>query len=634
MVPCVQKEEASMRRQVLLVVSCWALFVVSFPILTYFAKSGGLSGVLLVFLLAFVAWTWGERAGLLSSFAGLVYANAVLIAENRIVQHRPLSWVWVAIALLLTMFVLCVTDLVGRLSGAVKQKSKAESAHRAAATRILAMLKALPDHVFEFDRHGRIHDFRPSQADPLRNPLGPSPVGQTVLELLPFEVSAAVMKALEEASESGQSKSQVFSVTREAKTRWYELSVAAIGELSDPDCRFIALGRDITERRTLEQQLIQSQKMEAVGRLAGGIAHDFNNILQAIIGFTELILTKDREKDDVDKHVNIIKDSAIKAASLTQHLLAFSRKQLLAPKVVDIDALVEESLQMLRRMLGENISITHESEAIANYVRVDPAQFGQVLTNLAVNARDAMLLGGRLGVKVMRVVVQAEDPSRSSEMPPGEYVLIQVSDTGSGMDEETLSHLFEPFFTTKVLGKGTGLGLSIVYGVVKQSGGYIYVQSKLGDGTTFRIYLPRVSGHEDSPRSCPDEEHRGVETILVVEDEENVSRLIFQHLSACGYKVLQASNGAEAIGVFSQSEGHIDLLLTDVVLPDTSGDRVAQRFRAQNPLGCVAFMTGYSDSTDLIETARKENAIILQKPFALAQLSRRIREVLDQPRTG
>lgn len=392
----------------------------------------------------------------------------------------------------------------------------------------------------------------------MRDRLGPSPVGQTVLELLPSDVSAAVMKAIEEASESGHSRSQIFPVTREGKTRWYEMSVAAIGDPQDPDCRFIALGRDISERKTLEQQLIQSQKMEAVGRLAGGVAHDFNNILQTIIGFSELILGKDSERQDVDTHVNIIKDSARRAASLTQHLLAFSRKQMLAPRVVDVDALIEETLQMLRRMLGENISIFHESEAVANHVRVDPAQFGQVIMNLAVNARDAMSRGGRLGIVVKRAEIRDED-SRAPEMLPGDYVRLQVSDTGSGMDQETLSHLFEPFFTTKMLGRGTGLGLSIVYGVVKQSGGYIYVESELGNGTTFSIYLPRVPAQEENQRSCPDQEQYGAETILVVEDEREVSHLIFQSLTGCGYRILQARTGVEAEEICRQYGNRIHL---------------------------------------------------------------------------
>jgi signal transduction histidine kinase len=438
-----------------------------------------------------------------------------------------------------------------------------------------------------------------------------------------------LMNALGEASEKGYSRSEIFSISREGKTRWYEFSVAAIGDSKDTDCRFIALGRDITERRTLEQQLVQSQKMEAVGRLAGGIAHDFNNILQAILGFCELTLTKADEKWEVDRYVNIIRDSALRAASLTQHLLAFSRKQLLVPRVIGVNAFIEETIQMLRRMIGENISIVHESDAMENHVRVDPGQFGQVMTNLAVNARDAMPHGGQLRISVKRADIIGENFAPSSEMLPGEYVLIQVSDTGTGMDQETLSYLFEPFFTTKVLGRGTGLGLSIVYGVVKQSGGYIYVDSRLAQGTTFSIYLPRVRENEEGPKSCPDERLYGTETILLVEDEITVRRLIYQHLSSCGYRVFQAADGNAAIELCRQNAGQLQLLLADVGLPDMKGHTVAKEFRSTNPLGRAIFMTGYTDSIDLGESLQRESTTVLQKPFALKELVAAIRRALD-----
>ncbi|HUI71016.1 MAG TPA: PAS domain S-box protein [Spirochaetia bacterium] len=406
-----------------------------------------------------------------------------------------------------------------------------------------------------------------------------------------------------------------------------ELTIAPV-----PSRGYINLyGRDITEEKSLAAKFLQAQKMEAVGRLAGGVAHDFNNILQAIIGFSEMILAKSGEKLEVDKYVNIIKGSALRAASLTQHLLAFSRKQMLAPKVVDADLLIEESLEMLTRVLGENISITHESEAKDNHVRVDPGQFGQVITNLAVNARDAMPHGGNLRINVSRREAPGESSVPSFEMLPGEYVLIQVSDTGTGMDQETLSHLFEPFFTTKALGRGTGLGLSIVYGVVRQSGGYIDVESTLGTGTTFSIYLPRVVQIEESPKSCPEQQHNGTETILVVEDEDDVRRLVYQYLSSCGYRVLEAKDGNTARDICRRTGGQIQLLLEDIVLPDMRGDVVAREFSAANPLGRIVFMTGYADATDLPESAKRIGALVLQKPFALSELAARMRQALDQP---
>ncbi len=438
------------------------------------------------------------------------------------------------------------------------------------------------------------------------------------------------MSAIAEAGEKGHSGSRAFSVTREGRTRWYETTVAAIGDHQDPEGRFIALVRDITERKTLEQQLAESQKMEAIGRLAGGIAHDFNNILQVIIGFCELILGKAGHEPQTEKQVTTIREAALRAASLTQHLLAFSRRQMLIPRVIDVDALVRESLEMLGRMLGEHISATHTTDGGENRVRADPGQFGQVITNLAVNARDAMPFGGRLTIRVRRVDLAAADPSRPAEVVPGPYVLLQVTDTGTGMDEETLSHLFEPFFTTKVLGRGTGLGLSIVYGAVKQSGGYITVDSRPGAGTTFSLYFPRVSEGESARANCADEEHVGTETVLLVEDEEDVRRLIHRHLSGCGYRVVQAADGRTALDALRQGAGPIDLLLVDVVLPDIRGDRVAQEFRLAFPKGKVVFMTGYTDTTGLVETVQRESAAILQKPFTLSSLGRRVRLALDE----
>jgi signal transduction histidine kinase/ActR/RegA family two-component response regulator len=388
---------------------------------------------------------------------------------------------------------------------------------------------------------------------------------------------------------------------------------------------------DVTEHRALEQQLRQSQKMEAVGRLAGGIAHDFNNLLMVISGYSEFLLEKIGPDAVLRGPAQEIANAAERATSLTRQLLAFSRKQMLAPKNVDVDALIEESLQMLARMVGENISIAHTTDGGPNLIRVDSGQYVQVITNLAVNARDAMPSGGKLEINVRRRQVAEADPARPPEMLPGDYVLIQVSDTGTGMDEETLSHLFEPFFTTKVLGRGTGMGLSIVYGVVKQSGGYIHAESKLGSGTTFSINLPRIPGEQENPKSCPEEEHHGTETILLVEDEDDVRRLIHQHLSACGYKVLQAGDGNTAVGICRRHASQVRLLLVDVVLPDIRGDRVSQEFRAVNPLGRVVFMTGYTDSTGFVESAQREDMAILQKPFTPSELAARIRQVLDQP---
>jgi two-component system, cell cycle sensor histidine kinase and response regulator CckA len=386
---------------------------------------------------------------------------------------------------------------------------------------------------------------------------------------------------------------------------------------------------DITERRALEEQFVQAQKMESVGRLAGGIAHDFNNILQVILGFCEILLTTDTDPQDVVRVVKTIKESAERAAALTMQLLAFSRKQSVVFSAVDLAALVRDSRDMLAQMLGEDILVTHELEGDGAVVNADAGQLQQVLMNLAVNARDAMPEGGKLTISIQRSVIGAGDTGRPVEMSPGDYVLLQVSDTGVGMNAETLSRLFEPFFTTKELGKGTGLGLSIVYGIVKQTKGHVFVESRLGGGTTFKIYLPRVPGAPETARTREGSERRGTETVLLVEDEDGVRNLVQRQLAASGYQVLTASDGTEALEVCRKNPGGIDVLLTDVVLPGARGGKVAEAFRVSNPGGRVIYMTGYTDASGFEDRARREGATILQKPFTLSSLVSGIRQVLS-----
>jgi len=289
---------------------------------------------------------------------------------------------------------------------------------------------------------------------------------------------------------------------------------------------------------------------------------------------------------------------------------------------------------MLARMLGEDIRVEHETSGDGNFVKVDPGQLQQVVMNLAVNARDAMPDGGTLTIKVQSVEVGRNEVGRPIEIPPGRYVLVQVRDTGVGMDKATMSHLFEPFFTTKELGKGTGLGLSIVYGVVKQSDGYVYAESELGTGSTFNVFLPRVLGEAQMEPIDPAFDCRGEAKILLVEDEDGVRTLMMQHLSGCGYTMLEASDGAEALSICRQNAGQIDLLLTDVVLPGIRGTKDAEGFRETNPNGRVIYMTGYTDSVTFAESARKESASILQKPFTLTDLGRCITQVLQSSRGG
>jgi two-component system, cell cycle sensor histidine kinase and response regulator CckA len=383
----------------------------------------------------------------------------------------------------------------------------------------------------------------------------------------------------------------------------------------------------LAERRALEEQLRQAQKMEAIGRLAGGVAHDFNNLLTAILGYAELILDSD-PSPDVKHSVDEIRKAGERAAALTKQLLAFSRKQVLQPKILDLNEVLAEVDGMLRRTLGEDVTYEAERDPHLWRVLTDPGQLQQVLLNLAVNARDAMPEGGIIRIATRNVSLRAAKLPEVPKVDEGDYVLLEVSDTGHGMDPETLSHAFEPFFTTKERGKGTGLGLSTVYGIVKQSGGYIRIESDAGKGTRVLVYLRRVHGAADSPsnvspRSLP---RGGTETILLVEDEESVRRLASLLLERSGYRLLVASSAEEALETARGYAGKIDLLLTDVVLPGLNGRRLADLLAPERPSMKVVFASGYFDERGILEPGSD----FIQKPFNPDTLARSVRRALDR----
>jgi signal transduction histidine kinase/ActR/RegA family two-component response regulator len=385
-----------------------------------------------------------------------------------------------------------------------------------------------------------------------------------------------------------------------------------------------------------EEQLRHAQKLEAVGRLAGGIAHDFNNLLTAIIGYSELI--EKRNEGDTREHAQLIRKAGEQAAALTRQLLAFSRKQLLEPRVLDLNALIRDMEKLLQRVIGESIRIVIQTAPAETRVRADPSQLEQVLLNLGVNARDAMPGGGTLRIATQNVTLTpAEITSRTLEVEPGDYVALVVSDTGSGMDEETRSHIFEPFFTTKGPGKGTGLGLSTVYGIVKQSGGGIAVESAPGEGCTFSIFLPATTSELDAPEPAPaPTDNRGTETVLVVEDEEVVRQLICTSLSDVGYNVLCGATPHEGLRHAREHRNGIDLLVTDVVMPDMHGPVLAREIAPLQPEMKVLFVSGYSDSDISDQGAISPGLLVLQKPFTQEILAAKVREILDetQPATS
>jgi two-component system, cell cycle sensor histidine kinase and response regulator CckA len=400
----------------------------------------------------------------------------------------------------------------------------------------------------------------------------------------------------------------------------------------DKDRAFELFAEDVTERRALEQQLRQSQKMEAVGRLAGGIAHDFNNLLMVISGYSEFLLDRLGPEPALRGPAQEIAAASQRASTLTRQLLAFSRKQMLAPKILDLNGVVTENLKMLTRVIGEDIDLVMVPAAALGAVRADAGQIEQVIMNLAVNARDAMPSGGKLTIETSNISLDEEYSRFHAPLKPGDYVMLAISDTGMGMDSETQSHIFEPFFTTKGP-KGTGLGLSTVYGIVKQSGGYIWVYSEPGKGTTFKIYLPRVPERAEAAQVVVPAEpaftEPGTETILLAEDEANLRYLARQFLEKQGYKVIEAADGAVAMQIAVAHEGVIHLLLTDVIMPGMNGRELAQRISEIRPQTKILYMSGYTENVIGHNGTLDAGIRLLQKPFTLRELKSKVREVLD-----
>jgi nitrogen-specific signal transduction histidine kinase/CheY-like chemotaxis protein len=384
--------------------------------------------------------------------------------------------------------------------------------------------------------------------------------------------------------------------------------------------------RDITQQKTLETELRQAQRMETVGQLAGGIAHDFNNLLTAIIGRTEFLAHAENLDASQREDVEEIRLAGTRAASLTRQLLAFSRKQVLTPRVVDLNGVIRDMEPMLRRLIGEDIVVRIVLDEELGHITADRGQVEQVLLNLCVNARDAMPDGGALSIKTANV--SALDLSPTPDAPSRDLVMLFVSDTGHGMDEETRAHIFEPFFTTKPEGKGTGLGLSTVYGIVKQSGAAITVDSGIGRGTSFRILFPRTDAELSAPQLIP-RSREGTETLLLVEDERSVRELADRILSDRGYKVTPCSDGKEALRAFASAPGEIDIVVTDLIMPGMSGRELVQALRQIRPGVAALYVSGYTEDEIIRRGLHDPNVAFLQKPFTADELTNKVRAVLD-----
>ncbi|MGA8273314.1 MAG: PAS domain S-box protein [Candidatus Sulfotelmatobacter sp.] len=419
---------------------------------------------------------------------------------------------------------------------------------------------------------------------------------------------------------------------KDGATITVRISGRAVASEDEPADVLEAIAEDITERRVLEDQFRQSQKMEAVGRLAGGIAHDFNNLLMVVSGYSEVLLDQLRSDDPLHSKAEAIQQASDRATTLTRQLLAFSRKQHLELKVVDVNTIVQDMERLLRPLIGEDIELTTNLAPAIGCTRADAGQLEQVIMNLVVNAKDAMPNGGKICIRTASVTLDESYRPENTFIKHGPYIMISVSDNGQGMDRETQARIFEPFFTTKEKGKGTGLGLSTVYGIIKQSGGYVFVQSELGRGTVFTIYFPSVEG--------PSEAHAapfflatagGSETILLVEDEDSVRQLVRETLQSRGYRVLEAANGAAALALAATHTDSIHLVITDVVMPGLSGHELVQQLLPTRPSAKVLYLSGYAEEAFASPLPVEDQTAFLQKPFTLQSLSRKVREVLGTP---
>jgi len=501
---------------------------------------------------------------------------------------------------------------------------------------LAATLGSIGDGVIATDERGRVRFLNAlaerltgwTQADAIGRDVGE--VFQIVDEASRQPVKNPALDALEREEPTAPAPDTVL-IDKAGLERPIDDSAAPIRDENGKVSGAVLVFRDITERRHLEGHLRQAQKMEAVGRLAGGIAHDFNNIMTIITGYSDVLLAEGQLASDHHDMVQQIHDAGKRAAALTQQIMAFSRKQMLVPCVLNLNAVVRDMGAMVKRLIGSDIEFATETAPDLCQVKADPTQIGQVVLNLASNARDAMPKGGWLVIATANAELDETVNRRHPDVKPGRYAVLSVADTGGGMSEDVLAQVFEPFFTTKGVGQGTGLGLATVYGIVKQSGGHVEASSKLGEGTTFRVYLPLVE--EPKPQAGSVEillAARGRETILLVEDEGAVRRMTKLILSKQGYTVLEAADGKEALAV---AEGHLEpihLLLTDLVMPHLSGREVAERLNAVRRGLRVLFMSGYTDDAIVREGIESAGADFLPKPFSRDSLTSKVREILDR----
>ena len=515
----------------------------------------------------------------------------------------------------------------------ITSRKQAEEALRASERHLRAIIETTPECVKIIARDGTLIEMNRAGLAMVEADSFEDLVGKPALDLVAPEYRDAY-RDLHRAVCEGKKQTLEFDIIGLKGTR-RRLETQAV-PIQDPggDIRHLGITRDVTEQRRMEELSRHSTKMEAIGRLAGGIAHDFNNLLTVINGFAELLMQSLAERPEDRSLAEEIVKAGQRAADLTRQLLAFSRRQMLSARVIDLNALLADLSKMLPRLIDESIELHIALSAQPLRVKADPGQIEQVVVNLAVNGRDAMPQGGKLTIETQEVELDHEYARKRSDVRPGRYALLAVSDTGAGMDAATLTRIWEPFFTTKGPERGTGLGLATVYGIVKQSGGHVEAYSEIGVGSTFKIYLPCVEGPVSQSAGGAAGAPGGSETVLLVEDEEAVRDLTTRVLSSRGYEVLVAQDGAEALELANRHEGIIHLLITDVVMPGMSGREVARVLAQSRPDTRVLYVSGYTDDAVVRHGILEERTPFLQKPYGLDVLARKVREVLDRKDGG
>ena len=526
-----------------------------------------------------------------------------------------------------------VLTLVAQQLAAAIDRKRNELALRRSEVRYRSLVQTAVYGIYRSSLEGRFLDVNPALIGMLAYSSA-----QEVLDLDPqtdvFVDPAEYTRLVDEFRRTGRMDGfEVRWKRKDGAMITVRISGRAVAGGDEPSDVLEAIAEDITERRVLEDQFRQSQKMEAVGRLAGGIAHDFNNLLMVISGYSEVLLYHLSPGHPLHAKAEAIRQASDRATALTRQLLAFSRKQLLELKVIDVNAIVSDMERLLRPLIGEHIELITSLAPNIGCTRADAGQLEQVIMNLVVNAKDAMPNGGKITIRTASVILDDSYRPENIFIKNGPYIMISVSDNGHGMDGETQARIFEPFFTTKEKGKGTGLGLSTVYGIIKQSGGYVFVQSEIGRGTVFTIYFPRVDEPCEASGTAPVSTSTagGSETILLVEDEDSVRQLVRETLEARGYRVLEAENGNAGLAVAAGHPDAIDLVITDVIMPGLSGQELVQKLLSVRPGIKVLYLSGYAQDAFAAPSALEPHRTFLQKPFTLQTLARKVREVLGPP---